>query len=318
MSGNNTTKKRHFDGCDRSNLITIIGWNVLGIGVVCNALLLYFVVKKLAAGKRNDKLFLMNIIVANVLSLFGSLLGEVLNRQKTSSFSLQRYSFYFHMLNFLSLFTNITFMAALCYDRYESVTKFPGQRRLSFGKSLKMVAFIWVLPIVLIPIAGSAFIKDELLGTYRCRIQCNETLTTWDITSFSALISFMTLSISVNSGIIIKSLWAIYTKLKKHRQETEKVLGTTRTVKEVNLKKQALAMVVCYSICSIPQGIAAGLMAAKIIHFQSCFYFGCLVATHGSAITTPLIYLTLDKRFRFKLSKSLKRKYGPGTAPISL
>ena len=66
MSENNTTKESYFKvQCDRVNFISIIGWNVFGIGVVCNTLLLYLVVKKLTAGKRNDKLFLMNIIAAN-------------------------------------------------------------------------------------------------------------------------------------------------------------------------------------------------------------------------------------------------------------
>ena len=162
----------------------------------------------------------MNIIAANFVSLFDSLLGEILNRRKTSSFSFQAYTFYFHMLNFLSLFTNQTSMSALCYDRYENIIRFPGQRHLSFGKSVKVVAFSWILPIVLIPSAGFAFIKDDLQGDTSCRIQCNKTFTTWDIVSLSALILLVTFSIAVNSRIIGKALWEIYTKLKKHRQET--------------------------------------------------------------------------------------------------
>ena len=58
--------------------------------------------------------------------------------------------------------------------------------------------------------------------------------------------------------------------------------------------------------------IAAGLMAGKIIQGQSYFNFVCLVAAHCSSITTPLIYLTLDKRFRFKFKENLKGVYGPG------
>ena len=312
MSENNTTKESYFKvQCDRVNFISIIGWNVFGIGVVCNTLLLYLVVKKLTAGKRNDKLFLMSIIAANFVSLFGALLGEILSRRKTSSFS---YTFHFHMVNFLSLFTNLTSMSALCYDRYENVTKFPGQRRLSFGKSVKLVALSWILPFVLISSSGLAFIKTNLLDDNKCNI-CNKVVTTWHIISFASLIFLVTLAISVNSLVISRFLWAIYSKLKKHRQETEKILGATRTAKEVNLKKQAVAMVVCYSVCWIPLGISAGLVASKIIYFQSCTYFGCLVASHGSTISTPLLYLTLDKRFRYKFNQSLKKNYGPRTTP---
>ena len=312
MLGNNTTKESYSEGqCDRVNFLSIIGWNVFGIGVVCNILLLYLVVKKLAAGKRNDKLFLMNIIAANFVSLFGGLLGEIISRRKTSSFS---YMFYFHMVNFLSLFTNLAFMSALCYDRYENVTKFPGQRRLSFGKSVKLVAFSWILSFVLILSSGLAFIKTNLLDAQKCKI-CNKVLTTWHIISFASLIILVTLAITVNSLVISRFLWAIYSKLKKHRQETEKILGATRTAKEVNLKKQAVTIAVCYCACWIPLGIAAGLVASKIIYFQSCIYFGCLIASHGSTISTPLLYLTLDKRFRFKFNHNIKEKYGPGTTP---
>ena len=177
----------------------------------------------------------MNIIAANFVSLFGGLLWEILCRRKMSSFSYQRYAFYFHLLNFLPLFTDLTSMSTLCYNRYENATKFPAERRLSFGKSVKVVAFSWVLPIVLIPI------KDDLLqGDTSCRMQCNKTLTTWDIAPLSALILLVTLSIAVNSRIIRKSLWKIYTKLKKDRQETENILGPTRTEQDVNLKKQAV------------------------------------------------------------------------------
>ena len=298
MSGNNITKESHFEHCDRIYAISIIGWNVFSIGVVCNALLLYFVVKKLAAGKRNDKLFLMNIIAANFVSLFGSLLAEILNRRKTTSVPFQAYTFYFHMLNFLSLFTNLISMSALCYDRYENVTKFPGQRRLSFGKSVKLVAFSWILPIVLIPIAASALIKTCLLHAHKCKIY-NKVVTTWHLISFASLIVLVTLAIVVNSLAILRFPWEIYSKLKRHRKETENILGATRTAKEVNLKKQAVAIALSYYVCWIPLVVAAGLVAAKIIQFQSCIYFGCLVATHGSTISTPLLYMTVDKRFRF-------------------
>ena len=71
-------------------------------------------------------------------------------------------------------------------------------------------------------------------------MECNKTLTTWDIAPLSALILLVTLSIAVNSRIIRKSLWKIYTKLKKDRQETENILGPTRTEQDVNLKKQAV------------------------------------------------------------------------------
>ena len=199
-------------------------------------------------------------------------------------------------------------MAGLCYDRYENVTLFPGQRKLSFGKSIKLVAIgAWVLPLILVPIVQVGFFVTVHEGKSICKVESNRTAPTSEVISFFALIVLVSLWITASAIVIRYSFRMIYSKLKQHRLETEKVLGTTKTVKEVNLKKQAEFMIICYSIFWIPFGIVAGLTAVNNINFHSCFYFGCQVASDASAATTPLVYLTMDKRFRFQFREEKYR-----------
>ena len=308
MLTNNTTNYSASQACDSAaSSIAVAGWCVFGIGITSNTLLFYFILRKLASGKRNDKLFLLNITIANFLALFGSLLGVVLSRGSIVS-SAQNYCLLFHEIKFISLFANLTSMAGLCYDRYENVTLFPGQRKLSFKKSIKLVAVgAWVLPLILVPIAQVGFFVTVHQGKSICKVESNRTAYTSDIISFFALIVLVTLWITASEMVIRYSFRMIYSKLKQHRLETEKVLGIAKTVKEVNLKKQAELMIICYSICWIPFGIVAGLTAANIVNFHSCFYFGCQIVADASTATTPLVYLTMDKRFRFKFRKEKHR-----------
>ena len=307
MLTNNTTNYSASQACDSAaSSIAVAGWCVFGIGITSNTLLFYFVIKKLASSKRNDKLFLLNITVANFLSLFGSLLGVVLSRGSIVS-SAQSYCILFDEIKFISLFANLTSMAGLCYDRYENVTLFPGQRKLSFGKSIKLVAFGWALPLILIPGAFASFFSTNSHIKSICKVQRNRTAPTSEVISFFALIVLVSLWITASAIVIRYSFRMIYSKLKQHRLETEKVLGIAKTVKEVNLKKQAELMIICYSICWIPFGIVAGLTAANIVNFHSCFYFGCQIVADASTATTPLVYLTMDKRFRFKFRKEKHR-----------
>ena len=288
------------------SIIAAAGLCVFGFGVTANLLLLHFIVKKLAAGKRNDKLFLLNITVANFLSLFGSLLGEVLSRGNFLP-TAQNYCLLFHQIKFITFFSNLTSMAGLCYDRYENVTLSPAQRKLSFEGSIKLVAVGWALPLILTPIAQVGFLITIPQGRSICKMERNRTTPTSEVISFFAFIVLVSLWITASTIVIRYSFRMIYSKLKQHRLETEKVLGLRKTVKEVTLKNQAQFMIICYSICWIPFGIVAGLTAANVVNFHSCLYFGALVV--ASAATTPVVYLTMDKRFRFKFGKNFKGKY---------
>lgn len=245
MLANNTTNGSHSGQCDAANLIAIAGWIVFGVGVVSNSLLLYFVLKKLAAGKRNDKLFLLNIIVANFFSLFGSLFEEVLSRGKTFPL-VKNYCLVFHQVNFTSLYINLTSMAALFFDRYENVTKFPGQRKLSFGKSVKIVVVGWAaVAFVLVLCGESLFFVTDSQGNGICK-DSKKILSPIEVAGFIFFIAVTTAWITVHASVMRLSLFAIFSRLKQHRQETEQVHGVTKAVKMVNQKIQAVAMVICY------------------------------------------------------------------------
>jgi hypothetical protein len=280
-----------------------VAWHVFFIGLIANLVLLCLVFKKLASGRRSDKVFLVNIIVANLLSIFGSLLGETLGRGNIIP-SAQIYCIFYHQASFISLLNNLTSMAALCYILYENIVKFPANRLFSFSMSLKIATVSWVLSIILVPAAQSGFMIADEQGLGICKTaNVDKTPTLEETASFISLIVLVTIWISVFTSIIRISLTGISSKLKQHREQTERVLHNMSTVKVVSFNKQAYIMVFCYSICWIPFGISATLTAANVISFHSCVYFACLVGAHASAASTPLIYLTIDKRFRIKCCK---------------
>ena len=280
--------------------VTIVAaCNVLFIGLLANVVLLLFVAKKLAAGKRNDKLFLLNIIAANLLSLLGSLPGEIFGKENIIP-SAQEYCLYYSVANFISLFNNLTSMASLCFILYENIVKFPGNRLFSFLLSLKVAAASWVLSLVLVPAAMLGFFITAKEGVSICHNSAGRTSSSQEVVSFIGLIVLVSIWITACAFIIRKSLTGIYTKLKQHREQTERVFNNVSRAKVVSFNTQAFLMIFCYSICWIPYGISAVLVALNVISFHSNVYFACLVAAHASAASTPLIYLTIDKRFRFK------------------
>ena len=294
--------------CQVTTVTTMIALVVLLGGLISNIVLLGLVLKKLASGKRNDKLFLVNTIAANIFCLLGSLLGQILGRGKIIP-SAQKYDIYYHQVSFISLFNNLTSMAALCFILYENIVKFPANRLLSFSLSLKIVASTWFLSLILVPAAQSGFIISDKQSKGIIK-NTDRTPSSEEIASFFSVIVLITLVISITSYIIRISLTGISTKLKQHREQTEQVIKNTSLVKIVSFKKQAYAMVLCYSVCWVPFGFAAGLTAVNIISFHSCVYFSCLVGAHISAATTPLIYLTIDKRFRISCFKTREKTTG--------
>jgi hypothetical protein len=292
--------------CYAAAVITVVAWNILFVGLIANFVLFYLVLKKLESGRRSDKLHLLNIIVANLFSLFGSLLGEILARGNIIP-SAQTYCLFYHQVYFISLFNYLTSMAALCYILYENIVKFPANRLFSFSLSLKITAASWILSLVLVPAGISGFFVAEKEGVGRiCKTNIDQTPTFEETASFFSLIVLVTIWISVCATIIRISLTGVASKLKQHREQTQELrVHNNSVVKVVSFNKQAYVMVFCYSICWIPFGIAAALTAANVIVFH-CVYFTCLVGAHFIAASTPLIYLTIDKRFRVRCCSNQK------------
>ena len=292
------TNGKSLHECYITTVTAVVASIVFFVGLLANIVLLCLVLRKLASGKRNDKLFLLNIIASNLFSLFGSLLGEIIGRGNIIP-SAQIYCIFYHQASFISLFNNVTSMAALCYNMYENIIKFPGNRLLNFSLSSKIVAGSWVLSLVLVPAAQSGFIIVDKRGVGICE-NASKYSAREEIASFFSVIVLVSIWIAVFTRIIRMSLTGISSKLKQHREQTEQVLHNISRVKVVSFNKQAYSMVFSYYICWIPFGVSAALVAANVISFHSCVYFVCLVGAHASAASTPLIYLTIDKRFRIK------------------
>ncbi|XP_028409359.1 uncharacterized protein LOC114531964 [Dendronephthya gigantea] len=290
-----------------STVTEIFAWHVFFVGLTTNLVFLYLVLKKLASGLRSDKLFLVNIVAANILSMLGSLPGEALGRGNTMPHA-KTYCIFYHAANFISLFNNLTSMAALCYNMYENVIKYPGNRLLTLALSLKIVVGSWVLSLVLVPTAQSGFLVADTKGFGMCKVGNNKVPLVEEIVSFFSLIVVVSIWITVTSVIMIKSLTGITSKLNEHISRTEQVLHNASRIKAISFKKQTLVMVSCYSISWIPFGVAALLTAIDFISFHSCVYFICLVVAHVSAATTPIIYLTIDKRFKVKCCGNTRQK----------
>ena len=229
----------------------LFAWMVFVVGLISNTVLIYFVLRKLSKGKRNDKLLLLNIITSNFLSCCGSLPWEILSRGSIVP-QLQNYCLLFHQINFIALFTNMTSMSVICFDRYENVVKFPGRRLLSFNKTTSIIVVGWVLSLVFVPSTLSGFFVANSRGHCVCDVDSDGVRSSSTVISFFAMIVLVAIWITVASTIINRSLSAITSKLKKHRREVEQVLVIVRTRKEINLKRQSLAMIISYSLCWIP------------------------------------------------------------------
>jgi ribosomal protein S25 len=117
-------------------------------------------------------------------------------------------------------------MAALCYNLYENIVKFPGNRLLSFSSSLKIEVASWISSQVLLSAAMSGFIIVQQEGADICKKDADKT-TYEQVVSFFCLIVLITIWISVFTTIIrIISLSGVFSKLKQHRQQTEMYCAT--------------------------------------------------------------------------------------------
>ena len=296
-NGRNSVSQINFEECSSfiSFIIAGFGLGVFVVGLFVNVVLFLLVRKKLAAGKRSDKLFLLSIVAVNLLSIFGCLAGHLLSRTNTLPYA-QRYWLIYNHIEFISLYNNLTSMAALCYIMYESIIKFPGNRLLRFHLSIKIIAASWCLSLVLVPVGHFGIIITSIEGDSLAEKTSNAV----ENASIIFLIILTSTWITVCSLIIKRSLGKIYSKLKEHRDRTRQVLRQASRTKVISFHKQAAAMIFCYSICFIPHGILAALMNAGVVPFYSCVYFAGLVGVHATTVTTPLVYLTIDKRFRIK------------------
>jgi hypothetical protein len=218
------TNETNYYECSLTNVATVtavVAWNVFFIGLFANIALVCLALKKLVS--RNDKLHLANIVASNLFSLLGSFLGELLSRGNIIP-SAQKYCFLYHLqISFISLFNNLTSMAALCYNLYENIVKFPGNRLLSFSSSLKIVVAIWISSQVLLSADMSGFIIAQQEGADICKKDADKT-TYEQVVSFFCLIVLITIWISVFTTIIRISLTGVSSKLKQHRQQTENVM----------------------------------------------------------------------------------------------
>lgn len=296
----NSTFRTNFGECSPfvSVIIAGFGWGVFAVGLFVNIILLCLVLKKLSAGRRNDKLFLLIIIAVNLLSIFGGLGGQLLGRLNFVP-SAKRFCLIYNHILFISFFNNLASMAALCFITYENIIKFPSNRLLDFQLSVKIIAANFFLSVILVPIAHSGLFVTVTEGNSTCETH-KKTYTGGEQASLACLIILTTIWIGTCSRIIRTSLEKIHSKLKEHHDETLRVLQQTSRAKIISFHRQAIAMCIFYSIFWIPHGVLAALMSAEVVSYYSCAYFAGLVAAHTTAVSTPVIYLTIDKRFRIK------------------
>lgn len=294
----NISDEQRFSECQQATLIAVVALHVFSLGLLVNIVFVFLVLKKLASWRRNDKIFLVNIVAANIVSFFGSLLGETLGRGKIFP-SAQKHFVLYHQASFLSLFNNLVSMAALCYDLYENIVKFPGNRKMSFSLSLKLIVACWILSPVFITLGQVGFIMvgNQGIGNLSAHGSAGRPEMEEKASLFT-MVALVTIYISVFCCVIRIYLTGVSFELKKHREETKHTLGKEiKVAKVISFNRQAYVLVFTYSICWIPFGCSAVLTALEVISFHSCTYFACLVGAHVSAAITPLIYLAIDKRF---------------------
>ena len=216
--------------------------------------------------------------------------------------STEKYCFIYNSIKLISLYNDLTSMAALCYIMYQNIIKFPGNRLLDFLVSIKIIVANWCLSLVLVPSAHFGLLIMSIEGDSVCEMHRKKKFTTAESISIASLIILTTIWISVCSTIIGIFLRKIYYKLKQHRVQSEQVLHQASRTKVISFHKQAQAMISCYFIFWLPHGVLAALMNTDLISCYFCVYFAGLVCANATAVSTPVVYLTIDKRFRVKCS----------------
>ncbi|EDO41488.1 predicted protein [Nematostella vectensis] len=209
-----------------------------------------------------------------------------------------------------NLATLATFVA-IAYDRFEVLTKFPNQRRLTVRLACMHVVCAWCVSLLIIlPLYNGPLrphcVKKCLQGS-DLALSCNGLAI--NHTSATIRIAVVTVYITVccigTSVSLLRATW----EMRAHRQQIEVMYGIVRARTEVNFTKLVIAISLTYILTWTPTGVARIIVTLDLSLTRLCVDLWLVSWSFMSALLTPVIYIKMDKRILLVLRNRVCRYF---------
>ena len=249
-----------------------------------------------------DKLFLLNICYNNLIACCISLPIHYMDFVLFAKEILPR-----TVANWLCLFRLITLfgclgigvflLAAVCFDRYETLVKYNQSRLLTQNKTFKITVVSWITAYVMIVPAMTGFAVDINTGSSICMAHMDPQLqkTKSFIFSSLAVIVVVTAWLTSSNIIIFLSLYFVSRQIKHHIMTVRETLEARQTLQDIKVVRAAVYFVVAYVTLWIPFGVARGMKNSISSPFVDCFFAVSYTLSYFTFAVIPFLYIMTDK-----------------------
>ena len=313
----NSTTSRNFTfeefPCLSKVLMTCISVVIFITGITGNSIVLsYFRSQRNVHRLPIDKLFLLNICYNNLIACCISLPIHYLDFALFAKEILPR-----TVANWLCLFRLITLfgclgvgnflLAAICFDRYETLVKYNQSRFLTRNRAFKLTVVSWITVYVMMLLAMTGYGIDIIKGRSMCTSYMDPQFerTKNRIFSSVAIIVVVTVLLTPSNTLISLSLIAVSRQIKQHIATVRNTLGTRQTLQEIKVVRAAVYFVVAYTILWTPFGVARGIKNSIPTPFVDCFYAVSYTLSYSTFAVIPFLYIMTDKRIKIYIFNRL-------------
>ena len=292
--------------CHGKVLMTCCSVVIFITGITGNSIVLsYFRSQRNVRRLTVDKLFLLNICYNNLVACCISLpihymdfvlfAKEILPRTVANCLCLFRLIALFSCLgvgNFL--------LAAICFDRYETLVKYNQNRFLTRNRAFKVTVVFWITAYVMMLLAmtgyGLGIIKGRSMCTAYMEPQFERTKNR--IFSSVAIIVVVTVWLTPSNTLISLSLIAVSRQIKQHIATVRNTLGTRQALQEIKVVRAAVYFVVAYTILWTPFGVARGIKKSISTPFVNCFFAVSYTLSYFTFAVIPFLYIMTHNRIK--------------------
>ncbi|EDO32502.1 predicted protein [Nematostella vectensis] len=297
-STTNCTTPPKLDLCS----ITIHVGFLVAIGMsalIANIILGYATHRIWTLRKSSDKILIFNLVASSLVMLAGIPMQclTIMNLDNYLVCNTSTYAVYLSriVIHYAASFSTLATLNMIGYDRYEALTKFPAQRKLTITRSCVFVALAWGVSVFLAtllfygptkPICTQMCLARDLSVAYE------------NPNSRRSLVRVVIISVYIASccnctiASLLKATWAV----RSHRQRIEAMYGDVRAQAEVDFTKVCAAIALTYILTWFPGGISRMFRSHKPSLTSLCVNFWSNSLSFSSALLIPVIYIVFDKR----------------------
>ncbi|XP_048577436.1 uncharacterized protein LOC125559786 [Nematostella vectensis] len=264
-----------------------------------------------AQNKSADKILIFNLMMSCLVMLVGLFLHiiAIINMDLFLACDSTIYSVYkFRNSTYISaILATLATLVAIGYDRFEALTKFPGQRKLTVSLSWALAILTWGVTTAVAVILYRGPLEPK------CDKKCVKPDLTLAISSNHANAHLLGRALMVSAYIFIccvltvtsllRATWAI----RRHHQQIEAMYGVMRARKEVDFTKVCAAIMVTYILMWSPSALSQVVRSSRPSLRTLCANYWLTSLAFSSALLVPVIYITLDKRLWKGLTRRKRR-----------